>query len=191
MRPPTGGYSLIRECIDLIGVELESFFRVQLLPAIGRVGDTCRNIARFGGSRMPAPVALFAIVLLVLPMGYFLLQAPAFLLVRLDDPVASGLLRGMFDKYYLALALAAAVGAAGFALDVRFVGAACIGAVAVFALAARSWFVRRMDAELRARDAGDRDAVRRLRRLHWVGMVCNVLQLALVALSVPYIADAA
>jgi hypothetical protein len=48
-----------------------------------------------------------------------------------------------------------------------------------------------MDAELRARDAGDRDAVRRLRRLHWVGMVCNVLQLALVVLSVPYIADAA
>lgn len=139
---------------------------------------------------MPAPVVLFAVVLLVLPMGYFLLQAPAFLLVKLDDPVASGLLRGMFDKYYLVLAIAAAVGTVAFAVEARFVAAACVAVVAAFAMAARGWFLRQMDAELRARDAGDRDAVRRLRRLHWGGMVCNVLQLAVVVASVPFIAEA-
>jgi len=103
--------------------------------------------------------------LLVLPMAYFLLQAPAFLLVKLEDPIASGLLRGMFDKYYLVLAIAGAV-------------------------AARRWFLQRMDGELRARDAGDQEAVRRLRRLHWGGIVCNVLQLAAVVASVPFIAEA-
>ena len=34
-----------------------------------------------------------------------------------------------------------------------------------------------MDAQLSARDAGDADAVRRLRRLHWGGMLCNAIQL--------------
>ena len=139
---------------------------------------------------MPAPVVLFAVVLLVLPMAYFLLQAPAFLLVKLEDPIASGLLRGMFDKYYLVLAIAGAVGAIAFGIEVRFVAAACVAAVAAFAMAARRWFLQRMDAELRARDAGDQEAVRRLRRLHWGGMVCNVLQLAMVVASVPFIAEA-
>ena len=39
---------------------------------------------------MPDNVALFATVIVLLPMGYFLLASPAFLLVGLDiPPVAS------------------------------------------------------------------------------------------------------
>jgi hypothetical protein len=45
-----------------------------------------------------------------------------------------------------------------------------------------------MDDQLSAGDAGDADAARRLRRLHWSGMLCNaVLLIALVA-SIPYVA---
>ena len=41
--------------------------------------------------------------------------------------------------------------------------------------------------ELGARDAGDPDAVHRLRRLHWGGMLCNAVQLVAVVGSIPYI----
>ena len=37
----------------------------------------------------------------------------------------------------------------------------------------RYQLLRQMDAELRARDAGDPDVARRLRRLHWAGMLSN------------------
>ena len=41
---------------------------------------------------MPDNVALFATIILLLPMFYFLLAAPAFLLVRLDIPPVARLL---------------------------------------------------------------------------------------------------
>ena len=44
---------------------------------------------------MPDPVVVFAAVILLVPMGYFLLAAPAFLLVKLDIPAVTLLLRGM------------------------------------------------------------------------------------------------
>jgi hypothetical protein len=43
-----------------------------------------------------------------------------------------------------------------------------------------------MDARLR--DAGDADAARRLRRLHWGGMLSNAIQLAVIVPCIPYIA---
>ena len=62
-----------------------------------------------------------------------------------------------------------------------------IGLIVAFAIWGRRWFLRRMDAELRARDAGDPGAVGRLRRLHWGGMLCNAVQLAVVVVSIPYL----
>ena len=59
---------------------------------------------------MPDNVALFATVILLLPMGYFLLAAPAFLLVRLDVPSVAMLLRIMFNGYFLALVTTGAIG---------------------------------------------------------------------------------
>jgi hypothetical protein len=44
-----------------------------------------------------------------------------------------------------------------------------------------------LDAELVARDAGDADAVRKLRRLHWGGMLCNAVQLVAIVAAIPYI----
>src|SRR3954451_3014522 len=60
--------------------------------------------------KMPDNVALFATIILLLPMIYFLLAAPAFLLVRLDIPPVALLLRGMFSGYFLTLAIAGVIG---------------------------------------------------------------------------------
>jgi hypothetical protein len=136
---------------------------------------------------MPDPVVLFATIILLLPMGYFLLASPAFLLVKLDIPQVSRLLRGMFNAYFLATAIAGVIAMAAFAVTGRLVVAIVIGLIAAFAYSARRWFLREMDAQISARDAGDADAVRRLRRLHWVGMLSNAVQVAAIVVSIPYI----
>jgi hypothetical protein len=139
---------------------------------------------------MPDNVALFATVILLLPMGYFLLAAPAFLLVRLDIPSVALLLRIMFNGYFLTLVVAGAIGTIAVAAEGRLVLAIGIGLVAAFAASSRHWFLRQMDARLSDRDAGDADAARRLRRLHWGGMLSNAIQLAVIVPSIPYIAVA-
>ena len=138
----------------------------------------------------PDNTALFATIILLLPMFYFLLAAPAFLLVRLDIPAVAQLLRAMFSGYFLTVAIAGAIGAIAVALTGRLVLAVCIGLIAAFAASSRRWFLRQMDARLTERDAGDADAVRRLRRLHWGGMLSNAIQVAVVVVSIPYIAVA-
>ena len=137
---------------------------------------------------MPDPVVLFAMVLLLVPMGYFLLAAPAFLLVKLDIPQVTQLLRGMFNAYFLVLAVAGMIGTVAFALEGRLAVAVVIALIAAFAVSARRWFLRQMDDQIRARDAGDSDAVRRMRRLHWAGMLCNAVQVIAIVGSIPYIA---
>jgi hypothetical protein len=143
---------------------------------------------------MPDNFALFATIILLLPMFYFLLAAPAFLLVRLDIPQVAQLLRAMFSGYFLTLAIAAGVGMLAVAVEGRLVLAICIGLIAAFAASSRRWFLRQMDARIGDRDAGDADAdadaVRRLRRLHWGGMASNAIQLAVLVACIPYIAVA-
>jgi hypothetical protein len=139
---------------------------------------------------MPDNVALFATVILVLPMFYFLLAAPSFLLAKLDVPAVSQLLRVMFNGYFLTVTIAGAIGAVAVALTGRLALAICIGLVAAFADLSRRWFLQQMDAGINDRDAGDADAVRRLRRLHWGGMLSNAVQLAVVVACIPYIAVA-
>src|SRR5438477_8514470 len=111
---------------------------------------------------MPDAVVLFATIILLLPMGYFLLASPAFLLVKLDIPPVARLLRGMFNAYFLTMTVAGVIGTVAFAVAGRLVFAIGIGLIAGFAVSARRWFLRQMDAELSARDAGDADAVHRL-----------------------------
>jgi hypothetical protein len=138
----------------------------------------------------PDNVALFATIILLLPMIYFLLAAPAFLLVKLDIPQVALLLRTMFNGYFLTLAIAGVIGTIAVALTGRLGLAIGIGLIAAFAASSRRWFLRRMDARLSDRDAGDADAARRLRRLHWGGMLSNAIQLAVVVACIPYIAVA-
>ncbi|HEX3114603.1 MAG TPA: hypothetical protein VHQ48_03950 [Bradyrhizobium sp.] len=138
----------------------------------------------------PDNVALFATIILLLPMIYFLLAAPAFLLVKLDIPQVALLLRTMFNGYFLTLAIAGAIGTMAVALTGRLGLAIGIGLIAAFAASSRRWFLRRMDARLSDGDAGDADAARGLRRLHWGGMLSNAIQLAVVVACIPYIAVA-
>ena len=136
---------------------------------------------------MPDNVVLFATIILLLPMIYFLLAAPAFLLVKLDIPAVAQLLRAMFSGYFLTVSIAGAIGALAVGVTGRLFVAIGICLIAAFAVSARRWFLRRMDAELSARDGGDANAVRKLRRLHWGGMLCNAIQLVAVVASIPYI----
>ena len=79
------------------------------------------------------------------------------------------------------------IGVLAFAAAGRLVFVIGIGLIAAFAVWGRRWFLRQWDAQLSARDAGDAAAVRRLRRLHWGGMLCNAIQLAVIVGSIPYV----
>lgn len=135
----------------------------------------------------PDGLALAALILLVFNMLYFQITAPAFLLVSLEIPTVTTLLRGQFWYYFLSLAVTAVVATLAFAVSGRLVVAAGIAAIAAFAAFSRKWFCNHMDVELAARDSGDRQAVRRLRRLHWAGMVSNAIALIAVVTSIPYL----
>jgi hypothetical protein len=135
----------------------------------------------------PDAVALLATVILMLPMGYFLLASPAFLLVKLDIPEVTQLLRGMFDYYLLAVIIFGVIATLAFAVAGRLGFTLGLALIAAFAASERRWFMRRMDAQLSARDAGDTGAVRRLRWLYCAGMLCNAIQLGALIVSIPYI----
>jgi len=139
---------------------------------------------------MPDPIVLFAMIVVLLPMGYFLLAAPAFLLVSLDIRAVALLMRAMFNGYFLTMIWADVIGTLAFALDSRLLVAVAFGLIAALAAAARRWFLVRLDAQIRARDAGDAGAAHQLRRLHWGGMLSNALELAAIVASIPYIAVA-
>jgi hypothetical protein len=136
-------------------------------------------------------IALAAIVILLFPIGYFFLAAPAFLLVKLDIPQVTQLLRGMFNAHFLMTSTAGGFGTVTFALTGRPVFAIGVALIAAFAFWARRWFLQQWDAQLSARDAGDAAAVRRLRRLHWAGMLGNAIVLAAVIASIPYVSATA
>jgi len=136
----------------------------------------------------PDGFALAAFIILLLPMLYFFMTSPTFLLVKLDIPQVSRMLRGHFSGYFLILSVAGAIGTVAFTVAGRPLIAIVIGMIAAFAVWARRWFLQEWDAQLDARDAGDAGAVRRLRRLHWGGMLCNAIQLAVIVGSIPYVA---
>jgi hypothetical protein len=135
----------------------------------------------------PDAIAAAATIILLLPMGYFFLASPAFLLVKLDIPPVAQLLRGMFNYYFLMMRIVGIIGMVAFAVAGRPAFAVGVGAIAAFAVWARRWFLRQMDAQITARDAGDADTARRMRRLHWGGMLCNAIQLVVLVGSIPYV----
>jgi hypothetical protein len=135
----------------------------------------------------PDNAALFAVIILLLPMFYFLLAAPAFLLVRLDVLPVARLLRGMFNGYLLTLSVAGAIGTIAVALTGHLGLTIGIGLFTAFAVLSRRWYLQRMDFPSDV-DPVDLDVARRLRRLHWGGMASNAVQVAGVVACIPYIA---
>ncbi len=132
----------------------------------------------------PDTLALLAAIVMLLPLGYLFLAAPAFLFVRLSIPVVTRLLRIMFNGYFLVvvvLGLLTAAIHAGTAHPASALGLALIG---IFAFFGRRWFLQRLDGAIMARDNGEASAVRDLRRLHVGGMAVNAVQLFAVILGV-------
>jgi hypothetical protein len=82
----------------------------------------------------PDGIALAAIVILLFPMGYFFLAAPAFLLVKLDIPQVTQLLRGMFNAHFLMTSISGAIGTMVFAVTGRPVFAIGVALIAAFAV---------------------------------------------------------
>jgi hypothetical protein len=87
--------------------------------------------------------------------------------------------------------IAAVIGTVTFALTGRPVFAIGVALIAAFAVWARGWFLRQWDVQLGVWDAGDAAAVRRLRRLHWAGMLGNAVLLFAIVGSIPYVAATA
>jgi len=156
-----------------------------------RILGCCRKAVAGGkrkGDRMtPDGFALAATIILLCLMFYFAMASLAFLLVKLEIPSVTQLLRGLFNVHFLIVSIAGVIGTVAFAVAGRLVVAIGIGLIAAFAVWARGWFLRQMEAQLSARDAGDANAVRRLRRLHWGGMLCNAIQLVAMVASLPYV----
>lgn len=139
----------------------------------------------------PDAVAVAVMVILLFPMGYFTLASPAFLLVRLDIQPVAQLLRGMFNAHFLVMRVAGVIGTVALLLDGRLLAALGVGMIAALAIWGRRWFMQRVDDQLSARDAGDADAPRQLRRLHWSGMLGNAVVLVALVAGIPYIATSA
>ena len=81
----------------------------------------------------PDALALYAAVILLLPMVGFFLSSPTFLLVGLEIPEVTDLLRGLFSGYFLVMGLMGIVAAVGFIVAGR--PAFAVGAVAVAKIA--------------------------------------------------------
>ena len=94
----------------------------------------------------------------------------------------------MFNIQFRMISVAGVIGTAAFILAGRPLFATGIGLMTTLAIWGRPRFMRQMDDQLSARDAGDVDAVRQLRRLHWSGMLCNAVLVAALVASIPYVA---
>lgn len=128
-------------------------------------------------------IAFFATIILLMPIGYLFLAAPAFLLVRLTQPTVTQLLRGMFKGYFVMLMVVSPVVVILFAAANHTAIAFVMALLAVFAFFLRRWFLENMDGDLAriARGNGSAaEAARHLRRLHVGGMAVNGILLVTV-----------
>lgn len=116
---------------------------------------------------------------------YFLIASPTFLLRSFADPVVSWLFRGLLSLHFRLIAIGSALGMAAYLAAGRPLFSIGFAMIGLLAIAVRRWFLQRMDVEIGARDAGDADAIRRIRALHWRSMAYNATQfVALIALVV-------
>ncbi|MBX9991104.1 hypothetical protein [Phreatobacter oligotrophus] len=136
---------------------------------------------------IPDPLAILAVVLLLLPQAYFLFASPSFLFVSLAIPGVTVLLRVLFGFYLRLLQMAAGASALAFALSGRFAVALVPVAVGGGAILARSALLAAFDTGIARREAGDAAGVERLRQLHWLAMTGNLFLLAGLLLAFPRI----
>ena len=136
---------------------------------------------------MPDFVPAYAVVIVLFCLIYFSFASIPFLFVRLDVPEVSRLFRGLFNAHFWMVGCTGIVAAAVFAASGRMAFTAAMLLLAATALAVRRRVVELIDTQQTAWQSGDTTAMRRLRLIHWGGMLANVVILATVASSVQFI----
>ena len=128
-----------------------------------------------------APLA--TIVILLVWMGFFMLGSLPLMILKHDTPLDARFIRGLFDVYYKAVMVAAALGTLAHALAHRSVTAVGLALVGVVAFASRRFILTRMDRLRATMTVTDTEGIRRFRALHVLGMVLNVAQLVLICIG--------
>ena len=124
---------------------------------------------------------LLSIVLLLFPMGVFMLASLPLLILKHETPVDGRFIRGLFNLYYVSVITIGAAGAAVCALLGQLSVALAMCGLVAFVFLIRRWMISNMDYLRGAITRGESMAVPRFRRLHIAGMVVNVVQLGTVA----------
>ena len=136
---------------------------------------------------VPDFVALYAVVIVLFSLIYFSFASIPFLFVRLEVPEVSRLFRGLFNSYFWIVGVTGLVATAVFAVSGRKAFTAEMLLLAATAMAVRTIVVPRIDTQLTACQSGNAAAMRRMRLIHWGGMLANIVILAAVASSVRHI----
>ena len=136
---------------------------------------------------MPDFVALYAVVIVLFSLIYFSMASIPFLFVRLDVPEVSRLFRGLFDVHFWLVGFTALLATAAFAANGRMGFTAEMLLLAATAMAVRGRVLQLIDSQQTAWQSGDAAAMRRMRLIHWGGMLANIVVLATVASSVRFI----
>jgi len=136
---------------------------------------------------VPDFVALYAVVIVLFSLIYFSFASIPFLFVRLDVPEVSRLFRGLFNSYFWIVGVTALLATAVFAASGRMAFTAAMLLLAATAIAVRRHVLARIDTQQTAWQSGDTAAMRRLRLIHWGGMLGNIVILAAVASGVSLI----
>jgi hypothetical protein len=136
---------------------------------------------------VPDFVALYAVVIVLFSLIYFSFASIPFLFVSLDVPEVSRLFRGLFNSYFWIVGVTALLATAVFAASGRMAFTAAMLLLAATAIAVRKHVLARIDRQQTAWQSGDTAAMRRLRLIHWGGMLGNIVILAAVASSVSLI----
>jgi hypothetical protein len=136
---------------------------------------------------VPDFVALYAVVIVLFSLIYFSFASIPFLFVPLDVPEVSRLFRGLFNSYLWIVGTTGLVATAVFAASGRMAFTAEMLLLAATAMAVRGRVLQLIDAQQTAWQSGDAAAMRRMRLIHWGGMLANIVILAAVASTVPHI----
>jgi hypothetical protein len=136
---------------------------------------------------VPDFIALYAVVIVLFSLIYFSFASIPFLFVRLEVPEVSRLFRGLFNSYFWIVTVTGLVATAVFAASGRKGFMAEMLLLAATAMVLRGRVLQLIDAQQTAWQSGDAAAMRRMRLIHWGGMLANIVILAGVASTVPLI----
>ena len=136
---------------------------------------------------LPDFVPLYALVVVLFSLIYFSLASISFLLVGLEIPEVSQLFRGLFNVYFWMVGATSLLATAVFAASGRMAFTAAMLLLASTAMAVRSRVLQLIDAQQAAWQSGDNTAMRRLRLIHWGGILANIVILSTLASSARFI----